>query len=91
MTLIVFRATYPEFKQTGDADVQIKLAEAARRISSDAFGDRYDDAHGLMAAHLLWISPFGATMRLDGDAGGSRYAAEFAELRSETVTSILAV
>jgi hypothetical protein len=67
MDLATFRASYKEFDGESDVYVQAKLDLAETRTSVTAWGDHFDDAHGLEAAHLLWESPFGATMRQDGD------------------------
>lgn len=91
MTFAAFIIAYPEFAPAGRSIIEAKLAEAAGRVSEEAFGSNYDTAHGLLTAHLLWISPHGATMRKDGDGNQieSRYAIEFAELRQEVVPSML--
>lgn len=65
MLLATFRTSYPEFAQEPDSYVQAKLDEALRNTAVTAFGTFADDAQGLKAAHLLWSSPFGATMRQD--------------------------
>jgi len=86
-----FRTNYPEFNSASDSLVTAKLADAALRVNSDAFGTSYDMAHGLMTAHLLWSSPFGASMRRDGgnDDEDSRYRLEFGRLRLEVVPRVV--
>lgn len=65
MSLATFRTTYREFNEQPDPYVQAKLDEALRNTAVTAWGTFADDAQGLKAAHLLWSSPFGSTMRDD--------------------------
>ncbi len=91
MDLGSFRDARPEFAQiTDDEYVQGKLDEAARELSSSAWGTHYDDAHSLLTADLLWSSPLGATMRLDGGGDGkkSRYLEKFERLRFAVIPRI---
>lgn len=91
MNFFEFSTRYPEFASVDEQLIEKKLAEAAERISATAFGSSFDTAQGLFAAHLLWSSPFGASMRLEG--GGeeqtSRYWREYSQLRVEKVPSVL--
>lgn len=91
ITVEAFVRARPEFESAGEALVAETLAQAAVRISSDSWGTGYDNAHSLMTAHLLWTSPFGASMRLDGasDAGRSRYLEEFERLRLERIPRMM--
>lgn len=71
MNISDFRTKYPEWNTAQpDAFVQAFLDEAARSISSDVAGDRYDDMHGLLTAHLLALSPHGRNSRLAAPANG---------------------
>jgi len=92
MNLSDFRDARPEFDQISDDEyVQGKLDEAARQLSEDAWGDHYDDAHSLVAAHLLWNSPLGSTMRLDGGSEDSsgRYLKQFERLRLAVIPRMM--
>ncbi len=91
ITVASFLRDRPEFEAAGEALVKATLDQAALRISAGSWGTGYDSAHGLMTAHLLWTSPFGASMRLDGDgsAGRSRYLEEFERLRLELIPRIM--
>ncbi len=87
-----FLRRFPEFESAGEQLVTSNLAEAAARISGGEFpGTTSDVALGYLAAHLLWSSPFGASMRLDsaGEELTSRYWAEFERLRLERVPRII--
>jgi hypothetical protein len=65
-TAATFKARWAEFTPTPDATVTAVLAEAATYCDERLFGDRYDQAVGLYAAHLLSIAPFGQQARADG-------------------------
>lgn len=75
MDLAGFRARFPEFRTAPDAVVTAALTAAAGETSTD-FGDSYDEAHGLLAAHKLAISPFGQSARMVSDKGETTYQRE---------------
>lgn len=84
LSLAVFRARYPEFVDAGgggapgDAFVQAKLNEAERRVDSTVWGDKAEDGHGLLTAHLITMSPYGRDARLTiGGVATSTYKVEF--------------
>lgn len=60
-----FIARYPEFNGAGATLVGQKLAEAARRTSSEVYqtDELTSDAVMVRAAVLLYISPYGSNMR----------------------------
>lgn len=56
VTIGAFRTRFPQFADEvayPDALLDEVIAEAGRRISPTFFGDRADDAHRLLTAHLL--------------------------------------
>ena len=73
VTVASFKAEYQEFDATPDAVVQAKLNAAVHRLDERIFGPRYDDAVSLFAAHLLALSPGGATGRLEGAASSDSW------------------
>jgi hypothetical protein len=87
-----FLRRYPEFAAAGAALIVAAIAEASGRIAGESFPSTTKSAAvGYYAAHLLWSSPFGVTMRLDG-AGEeltSPYLGEFERLRLERVPRIV--
>lgn len=94
MDLATFRITYPEFAPIiDDVYVQAKLDEAQRNLSATAWSDHFNDAHGMQTAHLLWSSPFGATMRLDsgGELKKSRYQTLLQELAADVIDTAVVV
>lgn len=91
MTYADFTTAYPEFDTMSAELVEAKLSLARKRVSEETYGDRHDEAVGLMAAHLLWTSPFGASTRLDGGdkEASNRYWDEFVRLRREVCPTII--
>lgn len=76
LDLAAFRVRYPEFKGVADALIEVKLADAVKRLSPAVFGTRYDEAHGCLTAHLLaGGAPWGAAARLKDGSGGTVYSA----------------
>ncbi len=62
-----FLVEFPEFGPTNTQRpglIEAKLAHAQRFVSTRLWGDRYDRAVYLKAAHLLAMSPFGENARL---------------------------
>lgn len=64
MDLSTFRTEYPEFHTAADVLVTPWLARASLQLDADLCGDRYDEVHGLLTAHLLALSPHGKNQRL---------------------------
>lgn len=84
MDITAFRVKYPEFASASDDTfIQVFLDAAADRIDSDYWGKYYDQAHGLLAAHLLAIAPNGQFARLQSKDGNTTYNADFEKLRQE--------
>ena len=84
LDLAAFRARHPEFQNVAGALLQTKLDDAWKRISPAVFGNRVDEAHGWMAAHLAASAPWGYQARLQGTTDGSTvYSAAFDALVRE--------
>jgi hypothetical protein len=83
VTSEAFLVEYPEFGPAESELVEGKLAAAARRVGIDTWGDRYEDAVYVLAAHLLAISPFGQQARLSSSSAESTYGRTFEEMRVE--------
>jgi hypothetical protein len=64
MLLAAFRIRFPELKQAVDQLVQASLDAAALSVDPVVWVEKYDEGHGLLAAHLLTLSPFGQAVRL---------------------------
>lgn len=82
-TLASFIVDYPEFEEADAALVEGKLAMATRRVDAVAWGDQFDDGVGLLAAHLLAISPFGQMARMSATDGTSTYLKSYEAARDE--------
>lgn len=79
-TPATFKARWRDFVPTDDDVVQAALDEAARSVDDRYFGDKTDDAVGLLAAHKLASSPFGQSARLANDDGTTTYGKQFEEM-----------
>jgi hypothetical protein len=86
-----FRARFPEFRTADDTLVSACLAAAAGETDSGEFGAAYDEAHGLLAAHKLAISPFGQAARMVSDKGQTTYMAEREAVTSRVITPLTVV
>lgn len=79
-----FTDAFPRFTATATERpvfVQKKLDAAARSIDPDVWGDRAEDGHGNLAAHLLETDPHGADARLVDKDGSTTYSREFERLQ----------
>jgi hypothetical protein len=91
-----FRGRHPEFKGASSGLVQVKLADALKRLSPGLFGDSFDEAHGWLTAHLLATTPWGMAARLDPKAalmsgakpGSTIYSLELRRLSLEAGAGI---
>jgi hypothetical protein len=80
VTLATFRTMFPELATAPDALVNQFLSVASNAIDVDVFGDRFDEAHGYLTAHLLCLSPYGKNARLQSDKGGTTYGTRFEQI-----------
>lgn len=80
---------FPELNTAPDALVTRFLASAAASIDSELYGDRYDDAQGYLAAHLLCLSPYGKNARLESKAGQTTYGMRYEQIRFEVTPSLM--
>jgi len=84
LDVAAFRLRCPEFKGVDSGLITIKLADAVKRLSPAVFGDRYDEAHAHMTAHILaGGAPWGTAARLKPGAGGTCYSASLDDLITE--------
>jgi hypothetical protein len=87
-----FRLRHPEFKGAASALVQVKLADALKRLSPGLLGDSFDEAHGWRTAHLLATSPWGMAARVDpklaSTPGETIYSAALKQLLTEAGAGI---
>lgn len=83
-----FRVAFPEFQTAPDYLVNGKLGLAALRIAPDVWGDRTNEGHGLLTAHLLALSPYGQQARLISKDGTTLYGVQYQKIL-EAVTCCL--
>ena len=89
LTTASFMRERKEFASAGPQLVTSTIAEARLRVSEAEYGDGYDHALSLKTAELLWDSPFGVSMRLDGGKNAENpYRAELKALSRERVPRI---
>jgi hypothetical protein len=82
MILSQFRGMFPEFRATSDEMIEGFLGAASVEISESLYGDKYDSAHGFLAAHMLAVSPFGKASRTDNkDEETTTYWRNYARIR----------
>ena len=91
MILAAFRSRFPEFEEGSNGIVQASLDAAATELNATEIGTAYDEAHGLLAAHKLAISPFGRAARMLNDDGKSTYEVEFSNVMSRAVVTLTCV
>lgn len=85
-----FKARFPEFSEVTDALVTTKLDQASRSMDAVVWGELFDDGQGQKAAHLLALSPEGATAGLRMGGGANQrtvYQDEYESLERRVGTS----
>lgn len=81
-----FKVRFPEFAKTPEPVLASTLSEAATQIQDEGrFGDLYDSAHGLLAAHALAMSPQGRQAKLDAANGMTIYRRRYLEICKRAV------
>lgn len=81
MTPSLFRTLYPEFaKAPSETAIQHAIDTAAASLNRGAFGDEWEKAVGLKAAHYLSLTPHGQQSRLVMKTGETTYSIEFAAM-----------
>ena len=84
LDLAGFRARRPEFQNIADETIEAGLADALNRLSVEVFGDRFNEAHMWLTAHLLASAPWGFAARLQGtQTGATVYSASLDQLVRE--------
>lgn len=69
LDLSSFRTRFPEFITAPDPLVSAHLARAEARIDPDVWGDKTNDGHGYLTAHMLSLSQSGQMARVDAKDG----------------------
>ncbi len=82
MTSDEFLDRYPEFDTDDSGELVEKiLAEVATELVDEDFDEHYDAAHGALTGHRLWASPFGLSLRQEGeDTSTSKYLRQYNQI-----------
>jgi hypothetical protein len=88
VNLAGFRARFPEFKTALDPLVQSVLDAAALETNVEELGNAFDEAHGLLAAHKLAISPFGQSARMVNKDGMTTYESERKAVMTRAIVTL---
>jgi hypothetical protein len=88
LNLAAFRTRYPEFRTAGDSFVQSVLDQAAAELNAEEIGTPFDEAHGLLTAHKIAISPMGINARTLNDEGQTLYEVEFHKVMGRAVPAL---
>lgn len=86
-----FRDAYAEFVSAPEATVLSALRRAATELNATEIGAPYDEAHGLLTAHKLAISPYGRASRTLNDEGQTTYEVEFGKVMARAITPLSVV
>lgn len=89
MDLTAFRVRFAEFKTTPSAFVQACLDAAALELDATELDTRYTEAHGMLAAHKICVSPYGTNARLEKEPGHTVYSKELEAIFQRTVVPLL--
>lgn len=90
MTSDQFSVRYPEFDTIDPDFVGAVLAEVGFQLDAALYGNRFDSAHGALAAHRIYISPYGSSLRGDSkQSDTSDYLKLFNQIRWEVDNSAL--
>jgi hypothetical protein len=76
-----FRASFPEFVQVEDAQIQVFLDRAATSVPLEPWDDHQHEGHLYLTAHLLASSPYGQNARLDPKSDVTTYGAHYSKLQ----------
>lgn len=88
MLIAAFRVRFPEFRTADDSFVQAVLDAAAKELHPTELGYAYNEAHGLVTAHKLALSPFGQSARMVNEKGETTYAKLFDDLIGRSVAGV---
>lgn len=86
-----FLVRYGEFSTAGSDLIEAALTDAATELDTSIYRDKYDVAHGLLAAHKLAISPYGRSARLVNEDGTTTYEKELTRIRREVAPRFMVI
>lgn len=89
MTYAEFVARFPEFARADPTRVAVILSDAEARTSEGVLGASYDEAVGLLAAHMLATQPGSVQSKLAGQADNKTvYMRRLDELTQAVVVAL---
>lgn len=83
VSVLQFKAEFPEFANTENALIQSRLTMATARVNSTVWGSRQNDGIKMLAAHLIALSPLGEQAKLKHENRGTIYGDQFEAMKSE--------
>ena len=92
MTEAEFKVSFPEFRSiwtNSDEMLTAYLSHAQHRIDCDVFGNKANQAHGLLTAHTLAVAPGGQMARLVSKEGDTTYGMQYRQIMRETVLGVV--
>lgn len=85
-----FIKRYPEFSTVDPDTIAAVLTEAARGVDAGVYGARAWDAAAALAAHKLYLSPAGMSLRGESDqTDTSDYLKVFQQIRREVAPKFM--
>lgn len=91
MTLAQFIVRHSAFAPVKPDTVQAVLDAAEKELNADELGEAYDEAHGLLTAHKLCLTPEGRNARMMVGSEHSpitTYQSEFNAVMARSITAL---
>lgn len=90
VSVATMKSKHREFADLDDSVVQDALDDALSEIDVNVWGDHADRGQRMLAAHILAMSPFGATAGLRAGNGANQtsiYWSQYEDLRQRVGTA----
>lgn len=90
VSVATMKSKHREFADLDDSVVETALDDALSEIDAKVWGDLADRGQRLLAAHMLAMSPFGATAGLRAGSGANQtsiYWGQYEDLRKRVGTA----
>lgn len=94
MNYAQFIVRHSAFRPCDPNTVNAVLAAAARELNETELGESYDEAHGLLAAHKLCLTPEGRNARMmigEGASAITTFEYEFNKVTGRAITALSVV
>lgn len=83
VTVLQFKAEFPEFDNTENAVIQSRLSMASRQINATVWGAKTNDGIKMLAAHLIALAPLGEQAKLRHENRGTIYGDQYEALKAQ--------